>query len=133
MSEEEIVVFKNILKNYRYYQMQIKELTAQVNYLYSVMSGGTSIKYDGLRYSPVPQQFFNTMEKKDKYEARLTMYKHLVEWCDLVLERLTPKIKRCVIDIYIDNKSFDETAERNNYSKSGLYGRIIRELKRVVV
>ena len=131
MTEEEIRAFKNTLRNYNFFKKEIDRLEKEIEYLYSIMGGSTAINYDGMRYAQKPGQFFVKMEKKDRLEYKKNSYEATITMCDNVLSKVSNKIRNCLIEIYINGSSFEKIAKKNDYSSSGLYSRIVNELKGV--
>ena len=131
MNEQEIVAFKNILLNYEYYKKQIERLEIEIYYLYSIMSGSTSINYEGMHYAPDPDRFYKVLERKDKLEKKRDMFVWQTEYADMILDELPKEIKKATIECYVKHKRFEDVAKRYNYSPSGLNMKIKSALRRV--
>lgn len=131
MTEQEIVAFKSILSNYDYYQKKVEQLEMEIYYLYSVMSGSTSINYEGMHYAPDPNRYFNLMDRKDKLEKKRDVYISLIDYADTILERLPKEVMKATIECYVKRKRFEDVARKYHYSASGLHTKIKAELRRV--
>ena len=131
MNYKEIESFKNILKNYLFYQEKIEELKTEIVYLYEVTSGYTGVKFGEIKYARNELKKYDSFEIIEKKIKEEETYRYLLEYADDVLKRMTETNRKAIKEIYIYGKKYESVARKLNYSEGGMYKSIHAELKKL--
>ena len=131
MNDRQLRQFKNILKDYTFYEKQIQEMRIEIDYLYEVASGYKGVKYDNLRYARKEDGNAAIFEKIEKIKKRKQAYEYLIESADSILSSMTEQNREAVIKIYIKGESYEKVAQELHFSNAGIFKAIHRELRKM--
>lgn len=133
MTEQEIVAFKNELRNYRFYESKIKELTQEINKIYYELTGVKGICYDRQPGSTSPEaksgKMYDSYNKIDALSSKLSVYKAKFNSLECVLNKLDCDAKKLIINVYVEGKTYRELSEIMKLSPSAIHYEVTKHLK----
>ena len=135
MKRQDAAEFKNELKNYKYYQTNLKGTLKLIEYNEYLLSN-----VRGVDPAREPVTGSKTWVETDEYKRicdeleRLNKHKQMreaqIEHIESVLAELSEQTREACIDIYVNRISYEKAIRKYGYSKSGLWYRIQAELEK---
>lgn len=133
MNEREIINFKNLLKSMNFYQDKVRELTTEIDDIQYQLNGVHGVNLEGIRGTGEKQWNYELTERKDYYEKQREAYIVLLNIIRNVFAQVSEETKEALIEIYVENNTYDNVAEKRNYSKNGIFYKIHSELKKATL
>lgn len=130
---KDVDAFKNELRNYSYYQQNLKgtrKLIAYNEYLLSNVKGLDPSKEAG--GSPAvwveSEQFKRISDELGRLNRHRELREAQIAHIETVMNRLSPEVRKACVEIYVNGKTYHEIAAERFVSMSGLYKQIDKEL-----
>lgn len=135
MTQEQIITFKEDLKNYRYLKSTIKKIQEEIEYLVYQETGVKGISYDKVHTS-VNERYIQikrleTIDKIDELEKKLEEPKSRLDKIEQVLNKMSYYDRNIFTLKYLEALSFQEIARRYYISKAGIFYRMNEALRKV--
>lgn len=128
---EELVAFKNELKNYNFYKKRVKAQQELIDLNYDMLSGVKAIRYD--------KEPTHTPPNKDvEYKLRAEIDAHTllrdttqakIDEIDKVLNLIESSCREAIIEAICNKKGLEKVAKSRNISKEGLFYQINKGIK----
>lgn len=133
MNDKQITHFKNMLRSMRFYEENIEALQDEIEIIQYQMNGVKGVNLEGVRGTGERTFNYALLEKKDYLKREKEAYEILLKKIQNVFKQLNEETKDALIDIYVENLTYDVVAEKYNYSKHGIFNKIHSELRKVIM
>lgn len=129
-----VKAFKNELGNYRYYQSEIKSYEAEIEECYYLLGGvrGVDPFKEPIHSPPNKDLEWRTRERITAYEKKISLVRAKKEGIEQILNQIEMPLRKAVIDIYADKKTFRSIAPRHYLSETGLKKRINKAIANAI-
>lgn len=131
MQTKEVRAFKNLLRNYKFYQERINKLEEDIDLCYHKLGGVRAV--DPSRepiHSPMDKDIeYKIRDDIEKYEALMKHYKSNIDYVDSVLELIEEETREAIKKVYVESKTLESVSRKIYISASTLRDRIDVRLK----
>ena len=134
--KEEIKTFIKLVATYRTNINQIDRLQERYDYLFYQLENVKGISFEAKATSTnLLDAEIRKHELRDKLEIienKIKMLKMINEYIDKVLQQIDEDIRCAIVEIYCYEKTYEEIARKLNYSKAGLYFKIVDAIEQAL-
>lgn len=134
MNNNEIVAFKNDLRNYHFYQIKVDEFKQEEYMIYHILGGYKSPDLSKIPGGYNPNANIRKAELSDKLagiERKKAIFQTRIDALDDMLKQIPEETRQHIIDIYVNKKGYTKVAESIPIARTGLYQRINKALKKI--
>lgn len=131
---DDIVAFKNELRNYTHYKRRVKAQQELIDLCEYNLGGVKGIRYDKLPgHSPPNKDVEEKLRKEiDKHTQLRDDTQKKIDDIDKILNLIEISLRNDLIEVYANNKTIEEVAKKEYISTTGLLYQFNKAIKKAL-
>lgn len=127
--KNELKAFTNLLRSYRYNEMQIAKLSEKKEQIFYDLTGVKAIRYDkqvsSTNHQIIEERKHELRKQLEELDEQINAFKKINKYIDEKIEQIDDlPTKKAVIEVFVHGKSFEKVGKEFAYSKEGIFKKI---------